>query len=363
MAGVTTSSTLSGQYRAYFSKKLLDKVVQLLVLDQFATKLTIPKNGGNKSITAFRYGNPAITDVQALTEGTIPAASTSAQLSMSSITKSLAQYGERVTLTDIMKATELFNSTDEAVDRIGQDLGLWSDAVIRNVLRGSNLTASNGSIGSAAEGGGTLDNSDTLIEVYGQPASTTQTYTGLNSATTTSVLDASTLLDLMTKLKRNRAPEVEGGGYIYVTDPRIARDIMRDTDWLNASAYGNAGKPLYKGEVGSLYGMRVVLQTNSFVSLGSATAADRYIYAVSGGGGTGTGKDIINSFAMGGKAVAVPQLSGDSPFSPSVNVLDSADKSDAFNQNVVVAAKTYFAALRTNPLWYIVHMAKTGHTL
>lgn len=363
MAGVTTSSTLSGQYRAYFSKKLLDKIEQLLVLEQFATKLPIPKNGGNKSVTAFRYGNPAITDVQALTEGTSPAASTSAQLSLTSITKTLAQYGERVTLTDIMKMTELFNSTNEAVERIGQDLGLWSDSVIRNCLIGTNLTASNGSIGSAAENGGTLDNSDTLIEVYGQPATVAQTYTGLNSATTTSVLDATTLLDLMTKLKKNRAPEVEGGGYVYVTDPRIARDIMRDTDWLNASAYGNAGKPLYKGEVGSLYGMRVVIQTNSFVSLGSATAGDRYVYAVSGGGGTGTGKDVIASFALGGKALAVPQLAGDNPFSPSVEILDKADKSDAFNQNVVVAAKTYFTALRTNPLWHIVHRAKTGHTL
>jgi len=362
MAGVTTSSTLSGQFRAFFSKQLLDKIEQKLVMSQFADKMVIPRNGGNKSIQAFRWGNPAITDVQALTEGTIPAASTSAQLSMTSITKALAQYGQRYTLTDIMKATELFSSTKEAVERAGQDLGLWSDSVIRNVAKGSNLTASNGSIGSAEEGGGSHDNSDTLIEVYGQPASVTQSYTGLNSATTTSTLDAATLLDLMTKLKTNLAPEVDGGGYVYVTHPRISRDLMRATDWLDAAKYSNV-KALYKGEVGSLYGMRIVEQTNSFISLGSATAGDRFIYQTSGGGGTGTGKDIISSFALGGKALAVPQLGGDNPFSPSVAVLDKEDKSDAFNQNIVVAAKVYFAALRVNPLWYITHMAKTGHTL
>jgi N4-gp56 family major capsid protein len=363
MAGITLSTTVSAQFRAYFSKELLTYPVQLTILDQFARKASIPKNGGNKSITMFRWGSPSITDVQALTEGTVPAASTSHQLALSSITKSLLQYGHRVTLTDIMKATELFNSVSQATKVTGQNLAVWTDSVVRNTAIGSNLTASNGSIGSAAENGGALDNSDTLVEVYGRPASTTQTYTGLNSDTTTCTTDSATLLDLMTKLKRNRAPEAEGGGYVYVTDPRTARDIMRDSDWLNASQYGNGGKPYYKGEVGSIYGIRVVVQTNSFVSLGSATAADRYIYATSGGGGTGTGKDIIVSFALGSEAWGVPQLSGDNPFSPSIDILDKPDKSDPHNQNIIVAAKAYFTALRLNPNYYIVHRSKTAHTL
>lgn len=362
MAGVTTSSTVSSQFRALFSKQLLQNIEQILKLKQFTTMAPIPKNGGNKSITMFRWGNPAITDVQALSEGTIPASSTSAQLALSSITKALAQYGQRYTMTDIMRATELFSSTKEATKRAGQDLGLWVDSVIRNVAVGSNLTASNGSIGSATEGGGSLDNSDTLIEVYGQPAGTTQSYTGLNSATTTSVLDSASILDLSTKLKRNIAPEFDDGGYVYVTDPRVSRDLKRDTDWLDAAKYSNV-KALYKGEVGSLYGVRIVEQTNSFVSLGSATAADRNVYAVSGGGGTGTGKDVISSLMLAKDAIGIPAISGDSPFAPAVEVLDKADKSDAFNQNIVVAAKVYFTALRLNPNFYVRHMTKTAHTL
>ncbi len=363
MAGVTTSSTLSAQFRAYFSKELLSYPVQLTVLDQFARKASIPKNGGNKSISMFRYGTPSIGDVTALTEGTIPASSTSHQLALSAITKSLLQYGHRVTVTDIMKATELFNSVSQAVKVSGQNMALWTDAVLRNVAVGSNLTASNGSIGSAQEGAGTLDNSDTLIETYGRTASCTQTYTGLNSETTNCLMDAATLLDLMTKLKRNRAPEVDGGGYVFVTDPRVARDLMRDSDWLNASQYGSSAKPFYKGEVGSIYGIRVVVQTNSFVSLGSATAADRGIYAVSGGGGTAVSKDIIASFAVGSEAWGVPQISGGNPFSPKVDILDQPDKSDPHNQNIVVATTAYFAALRLNPNYYIVARSKTAHTL
>lgn len=363
MAGVTLSSTLSGEFRAVFSKELLSYAVQLLRLDQFAEKVKVPKNAGAKSITMFRWGAPTAADVQSLSEGTTPASSTAHQLALSSVTKSLAQYGHSVYLTDIMKATELYSSVSQATKVTGQNLGLWIDTVIRNAGIGTNLTASNGSFGSAAENGGTLDNSDVLVEVYGQPASVTQSYTGLNSATTTSVTDAATILDLMTKLKRNRAPELEGGGYAYLTDPRVSRDVMRDADWISASNYGNSGRPLYRGEVGSLYGMKIVEQTNSFISLGSATAGDRYVYAVSGGGGTGTGKDIIASFAIGSEAWGVPQLSGDNPMAPEITVLDQPDKSDPHNQRIIVAAKAYFTALRKNPNYYIVHRSKTAHTL
>lgn len=364
MAGVTLSSTVSGQFRALFSKDLLSYAVQDTRLDQFCTKATIPKRAGHKSITMFRWGTPSAGDVTALTEGTVPAASTSHQLSQASITKALVQYGHRITVTDIMKLTELFDSVQQAVKVSGQNLALWTDTVVRNVAAGSNLTASNGSFGSAQEGAGSMDNSDTLLEYYGNPASCTQTYTGLNSETTNCVASATVLLDFMTKLKRLRAPELDGGGYAYVTDPRISRDLMRDADFLVASNQsGNNGKPMYRGEVGSLYGMKVVDQTNSFVSLGSATAGDKYVYAVSGGGGTGTGKDIITSFAIGQEAWGCPQLSGDNPFSPSVEILDKPDKSDPHNQNIIIATKIYFTALRKNPNYYLVHRSKTAHTL
>lgn len=362
MAGLTTSSTLSNQFRNHFSKELLSYAVQDLKLAQFARKAAVPKKTGAKGITMFRFGAPSIADIQSLSEGTSPSVpATSHQLALSKIEKSLSQFGQTVVVTDIMKMTELFNSTSQAIKVTGQNFSLWYDSVIRNVLVGSNLTASNGSIGSAVEGS-PLDNSDTLIEVYGQPGSTTQSYTGLNSDTSTCSTNDVVLLDLVTKLKLNRAPELDGGGYVYLTSPRVARDLMRSTNWLDVSKYSNA-KALFKGEVGSLYGVRVVEQTNPFISLGSATAGDRYIYNNTGGGGTAVSKDIIVSFCMGQEAVGVPELSGESAAAPQVDILDKADKSDPHNQRIVVAAKTYFAALRLNPNYYIVHRSKTGHSL
>jgi N4-gp56 family major capsid protein len=180
----------------------------------------------------------------------------------------------------------------------------------------------------------------------------------------------------MTRLKRNRAPMINGG-YVLATDPRVARDLMRDDQWLNASNYGNKGQPFYKGEVGSIYGCRVVVQTNSFVSQAStSTEANRFVYNPAGGGGLGQTADVIASFFLGQEAFGIPALTGDDPLSPKIVITDTPDKSDPLNQVVTVGVKLFFAALRLaagntsgaapanlNPAWYLVHRTKTASTL
>ena len=384
MAGITTSTTLTSQFQNFFSKELLSIVQQETILDQFSMKAPIPKNNGNKAITMFRFGAPSVAGVQTISsEGTPISSGNYRSLVLNSLSKSLAQYGQVIGLTDILRATDLFNSLQQATKTSGLDMALWVDSVIRNTLVGSNLTASGSSIGSAAEGGGTFDNSDACntvassggIKVYGNPATlTTQTFSALNSDTTAAntTMTASAVLDSMTRLKRNRAPMINGG-YVLATDPRVTRDLMRDTDWLNASNYGNKGTPFYKGEVGSIYGCRVVTQTNSFVSTGSGTAADEFIYqATAAGGGLAVSKDIIASFFFGNESFGIPALTGDDPLSPKVVITDTPDKSDPLNQLVTVGVKLYFAALRlaagntgstANPTWYLVHRTKTSTTL
>jgi N4-gp56 family major capsid protein len=381
---VTTSTTLTSQFQNYFSKELLSIVQQETILDQFSMKAPIPKNNGNKAISMFRFGSPSIGSVQTIaSEGAAISSANYRALALNSLSKSLAQYGQVIGLTDILRATDLFNSLQQATKTSGLDMALWVDSVIRNTLIGSNLTASGSSIGSAAEGGGTFDNSDAVnvvassggVKVYGNPATlTTQSFSALNSDTTAAntTMTASAVLDSMTRLKRNRAPMINGG-YVLATDPRVARDLMRDADWLNASNYGNKGTPFYKGEVGSIYGCRVVQQTNSFVSTGSATAADEFIYqATAAGGGLAVSKDIIASFFFGNEAFGIPALTGDDPLSPKIVITDTPDKSDPLNQLVTVGVKLYFAALRlaagntgstANPTWYLVHRTKTSTTL
>lgn len=374
---VTQASTLSSQFQTYFSKKLLTQVKQLTILDQFARKEPVPRNAGAlgnaQKLRIQRYGAPSISGVKAATEGTALATSDYRQLSLISLEKGVNQYQQVIGLTDILQMTALFNTLEQAQKTQSADIALWIDSLIRNVLIGSNLTASGASIGSAIES--PIDNSDAInvatgsggIKMYGNPGSgLTQDMTSLNTSTNTAQvhLDSSGVLDAVTRLRLNRAPLINGR-YVMVTDPRIARDLQRDTQWLAASNYGNQGKPFYNGEVGEIAGCKVVTQTNSFVCRGTA----EFVYSNPTGGGTAAGTDIIASFFLGDEAFGIPYLTGDDPMSPRMYIVDTPDKSDPTNQLTTVGVKLFFQALRLaagntassgNPTWYICHRSKTA---
>lgn len=377
---VTNANALSSQFQAYFSRKLLTQVKQLTILDQFARKEPVPKNAGAlgnaQKLRIQRYGPPSISGVQTVaTEGSPVAAANYRQLSLISLEKGVNQYQQVIGLTDILQMTALFNTLDQAQKTQAADIALWVDTVMRNVLIGTNLTASGASLGSAIES--PIDNSDAInnatgaatpgIKMYGNPGSgLTQDMTSLNTSTNTAQvhLDSSGVLDAVTRLRLNRAPLINGR-YVMVTDPRIARDLQRDTQWLAASNYGNQGKPFYNGEVGEIAGCKVVTQTNSFVCRGTA----EFVYSNPTGGGTAAGTDIIASFFLGDEAFGIPHLTGDDPMSPRMYIVDTPDKSDPTNQLTTVGVKLFFQALRLaagntassgNPVWYIVHRSKTA---
>lgn len=376
---ITNANALSSQFQTYFSKKLLTQVKQNTILEQFARKVPVPKNtgalGNAQTLRVQRYGAPSISSVQTVaTEGSPVAAANYRQLSLIPLEKRVTQYQQVIGLTDILQMTALFDTLEQSQKTQSADIALWVDTIMRNVLIGANLTASGASLGSAIES--PIDNSDAIdvvtgsggVKMYGNPGSgLTQTMTGLNTSTTASqvFIDSSGVLDAVTRLRLNRAPLINGR-YVMVTDPRIARDLQRDTNWLAASNNNsNAGRPFYIGEVGEIAGCRVVTQTNSFVCRSTA----EYVYSNPTGGGTAAGTDVIVSFFLGDEAFAVPFLSGDDPMSPRMYIVDTPDKSDPTNQLTTVGVKLFFTALRLaagntassgNPAWYVTHRAKTA---
>ena len=346
-----TSSTLSDQYQNFFSKKLLSYAVEALVLDQFGEKAPLPAKAGHKAISMFRYGSPSTSAIENLTEGTAPSGTRS--LTLSKIEKALVQRGQVVKLTDILTATDLFNSLQQSIKTCGEDAALDLDTITRNVLVGSNAA------GTAKENGdgSALDNSDTLTEMYADGGTD---YTTFEATTSGNTLDAGAILDAVTKLKVNRANPVTSGHYVCVASPQVLSDIMKINEWLNAAQYSNVGE-LYKGEVGSLYGAKFVMTTNPFISgIANAEDDDRFDYDNSGGGGLAANKDVHASLFLGQQAYGVPDLGTQSPFSPKVIITDEADKSDPLNQVTNVGFKTFWSTLRLNPNYYIVMRSKTA---
>ena len=368
---VTTDAALANQYQNYFSKKLLTYAVQALVLDQFGSKSPLPAKSGHKAISMFRWDTPKATDIKTLTEGDTSTVGERA-IALTKISKTLIQRGQIVKLSDVLNATDLFNSLQQSVKINGQDAAIDMDNITRNILVGSNVGDNLNSGATAMEGGyaadmsDNLDNGDTLTELYADGTRQVDG-TGYGAFETKTdaadvLLDGAAVLNAVTQLKVNRAQPTSGGMYAAICSPQVLSDIMSDNTWLNASQYSNV-EELYKGEVGRLFGAKFIMTTNGFITADAlGTDADRFIYDAAAGGGTGNTKDVHASLFLGEGAYGVPELSSQSPFSPKMIITDSADKSDPLNMLITAGFKVFWTALRQNPDYYVVMRSKTAST-
>ena len=366
MALITTTS-LSDQYQNYFSKKLLTYAVQALVLDQFAQKSPLPAKSGHKAISMFRFDVPSTSAIETLsTEGTAPTGTRS--LTLSKIDATLIQRGQIIKLTDVLNATDLFNSLQQSIKINGQDAALDLDTITRNIIVGSNVggTAMENTFATYV-----LDNSDQLVELFATGTKETWAsgsgsaeYTTFEAVTgDTTLLNGDAILNAVTQLKVNRAQPAKGGMYVAACSPQVIADVMGNSDnvWLNAAQYSNV-EDLYKGEVGSLFGAKFVMTTNPFISADTlGTDGDRFVYENPGGGTTATAS-IHASIFLGDQAYGVPDLSSQSPFSPKVIITDTADKTDPLNQLITAGFKTFWTTLRLNPNYYVIMRSKTAST-
>jgi N4-gp56 family major capsid protein len=309
----STTTGIVDQYQRTFSKVLLERLIHSLVLNQWAQKKPLPSNAGSKTIRFTRYGEAKVDNIVELTEGVTPDDSTNRVLETEKVDADLVQFGEILKFTDILSATELFNNMKEGTTVAGEDSALFFDQLIGKELA-------------------SLPDTGSKVTRY---AAGTQ----YSDVTPTSPVTAVMFLDIATGLKKNKCPKI-GGYYIGVVAPEVSRDVMRDTDWLEAAKYSNV-MDLYNGEVGKLYGVRFVETTNPYRSTIRYTAAYE------------TGEKI-SSFVFGREAYGVPELSkGDisSPFAPKMLIADGADKSDPLNQRKTLGWKSFYTATQLQAKW------------
>jgi len=325
---VTTTSTLSAQFQAFFYKTLLKYQINTLKLNEFALTAELEKGQGAKQVKFFRPGAADATQVQPLTEGT--PISTSRNLTLAPITVNLQQFGEKIDISDILTDTEFFNSGKQASKTLGEDSAFRSDTISRNILVTSDNTGTSGS------GSG-------ITERYVQGLGS---FTNLsNAATTAAFMDAQDVLDAVTALEANLAP-MRDDGYVGLVPPQVYRDIMRDPDFLRAAEYSSVNS-LWKGEIGSLYGLRIVKHTNAFREANGTQYVDTSA-ATTGGVTNTTAGPIFSCLILGAEAFAVSPIVGDSLTAPRLYILDQADKLDPLNQIKTIGYKQFYNAVLLN---------------
>ena len=306
MATVITNTTNAGaddvkeSLQTYFDKKLLEQTLKSIVLDQFAYKADLPSKRGHKDIKFFRYPEADITDVDALVEGTAIASGDYKRLELQSVPCTLSQYGQVIGITDLLSAVELFNHLEQATITNGQDAALKVDDILKKKL-GSDVTNKQKRFAGAATSYATVGGTD-------------------DAMTALDILDASTNLRV-----ENARPS--SGYFTAIMAPEVARDLMNDDDWLEASRYGDT-EQLFKGEVGRYMGVRVVTTTNPFRSNTQYTNNE-----------AGT---KFSTFVVGDQAYGGVNLSSMSAYSPKMIIAQGPDKTDPLAQLTTVGFKFYY---------------------
>jgi len=342
MANVTTGS-VSAQFQTYFSKMLLERALPLLQMEQFAMKVAYPsKTGGNKTIRFFKFDNPSISSIVGLSEGTtVSDGSDQRQLTLSTVEATLQQYGSQVVLTDVLLATELFNHLAQATKQLGEDAALHADTLCHRALIQDSSTSTGTNVATKS------------YARYAQSGTNGTTFA--TSSVANSAITATDLLDGATALFINRAPKIKDS-YVLVAHPAVIRDLQQDDDWLKVSSYSNP-EAIFKGEIGSLFGCKVVSSTNvqTFATAAAGVAS-----------ASTAGQAVYGNLLLGGNSFGVPSLNSvvasGSPFSPKVTILDAADKSDPYGQRVVASFKTYYAAKQLDTTFFRAIFAKSNYS-
>lgn len=307
----------------HFSRRLIDSLRKVVVLDQFGSRHPLPPKSGSINMRMFRFPDGSASNVSALdgsgvgNEGTGPTAN---HLNIEKVDVALAQYGQVIGISDLADATEMFDLTSKSVERMGYDTGYHFDSIIRAELQ-SNTTGVN--------------------DVFaGQP----------DFGDDTTAISMTDVLDATTALKIDNAPEYDSG-YPCVIGPQVWRDIQQDPDWLAANQRANNAENIFRGECGQYAGIRFVLTTEP----GQVDASsNQYTYASSGG--------TYVCFVLGRDSYGIADLASQSPYSPSVIITDGPDKSDPLNQLIKVGCKSFFGVEYLQPTHAARIYCKTNYS-
>ena len=247
---VQVSADNPSSIRAFYDKNLVLNTKPVLVHSQFGQKRNIPKNGGKRIV--FRKLAPLPKATAPLTEGVTP---TGNNMTWSTVEAELEQYGDYITVSDVVQTTGIDNTLLEAGEILAMQAGETLDAISREVLNsGTNVQYAENSAARCVLDGGKESGNDYL------------TVNAIKKAVRT--------------LKRNNAKKIEGY-FVGIIHPDVAYDLMSDPLWENVKTYSDP-EDMYNGEIGRIHGVRFVETSEAKIfKAEDLTSANRCLSVVS----------------------------------------------------------------------------------
>ena len=257
---MTTSSGLSAGMQTYYNRELLRTFEPNLVHLQFGDEHRMPPHSG--LVMNMRKLIPLETNTKALSEGD---PGESVMLAETEVTVQLQQYGEYARCTDKLDLTHLDMDIMRRTKLFG-DAGARSiDAVVREELAKCANVIYAGGKASRAE------------------------------LTAADKLTSRELRKAVKTLKKNHA-QTFGGYFVAIIGPDTMYDLQEDEAFVKVSQYQDK-ENIYTGEVGRLFGVRLVETTEAKVFEGAGAS----------------GADVASVIVLGQYAYGVTSLKGAKP--------------------------------------------------
>ena len=257
---MTSSSALSAGMQTYYNRELLRTFEPNLVHLQFGDEHRMPPHSG--LVMNMRKLIPLETNTKALSEGD---PGESVMLAETEVTVQLQQYGEYARCTDKLDLTHLDMDIMRRTKLFG-DAGARSiDALVREELAKCANVIYAGGKASRAE------------------------------LTAADKLTSRELRKAVKTLKKNHA-QTFGGYYVAIVGPDTMYDLQEDEAFVKVSQYQDK-ENIYTGEVGRLFGVRLVETTEAKIFEGAGAS----------------GADVASVIVLGQYAYGVTSLKGAKP--------------------------------------------------
>jgi N4-gp56 family major capsid protein len=316
----TTFGDISPRTAAYAAVDMLNRGLPYLVLEKFAQARVLP-NQKSKVITFRRYNSLDATP-KPLTEGVTPEAK---QLTATDVSATLEQFGDRVTITDVVMDTHEDPVLREAVDVLGEQAAEMIETVRYNAVKaGTNVFYANG------EDRGEVN---TALSLNLQ-RKVTRSLKRQNARKITRILKSSP----------DYGTSPVAPAYIGLCHPDLENDIRNLDGFVPVESYGQLTP--FESELGKVEDVRYIAST-IFEPWADAGGAKGAMVSTSG-----LNADVYPVLYLGRDAYGVVALKGTSSIMPMV-VNPRPSDSDPLAQRGHVGWKAMHTAVILNDAWMV----------
>lgn len=244
---------VTNEQQIYYVLTLIKRLLPYLPLWEDAQKVSIPNNSGGFGasgvINMRKFASLAVSTT-ALSEGVPP---DGLNLSTSTVTVQLAQYGDWIKISDVLASASIDDVMKEAIDLLGENAGRKLHQIIVNSLTGGDVTQ--------------------IV----LPAA----YTNANQITNADVLTSDMIKKAVRTLRVANVPPYPDGYYRGILHPFQSTDLMSDSLWQDIAKYNGGMTPggglnLFAGEIGKIHGVRFRDSTETPTDTGGSGSANTY---------------------------------------------------------------------------------------